>query len=163
MPQPAGRSFPMVTMPGEGYTRDIINAVVAQLKKAWRDTAALAPSFRAGSDEETVRRVWAFARHQITYVLDAPAGNQYIKTPRAVIATGFCDCKGLSILVNSILLNLGYRPAFKFVSYAMGGEATHVYTQVDIKGKTYVLDACMHDFNIEKPYASAELVPAQTA
>jgi hypothetical protein len=163
MPNPQGRSFPMQTAHENGLTRDIINAVVAQLKKAWRDTAALAPSFRAATDEQTLRNVWAFARHQITYVLDQPAGTQWIKTPRAVVSTGFCDCKGLATLQNSILLNLGYKPAFKFVSYVPGGEATHVYTQVDAGGKTYILDACMYDFNIEKPYAGAELVPAQTA
>lgn len=155
-----GRSFAVAETHANGLTQDIVQAVVQQFRRSWRDTVRLAPHFRKASDEATLRAVWAFARHQVTYVLDYPPGTQWIKTPRAVIMTGFSDCKGLATTVNSILANLGYDPYFKFVSYVPGGEPTHVYTFVEAGGRRYVLDACMHDFNIEKNYSGEQLVRA---
>jgi hypothetical protein len=105
--------------------------------------------------------VWQFARRQITYVLDRPPGNQYIKTPRAVVATGTADCKGLATLQNALLACLGYRPAYKFAGYVPGGEFTHVYSQVaDAAGTVYVLDACLPAFNLEKKPETSRIVPA---
>lgn len=172
MPADQGRTFTVTETHANGLTQDIVQAVVDQFRRSWRDTARLAPHFQvrdkcngctAGvqlAHETTLRAVWAFARHQITYVLDHPPGTQWIKTPRTVIMTGFADCKGLSTLVNSLLANLGYKPYFKFVAYVPGGLVTHVYTFVEAGGKRYVLDACMHDFNIEKNYSGEQLVPA---
>ena len=160
MPMPQGRSFVKETVAANGYTVDIIKAITTLFHASYRDTEKLAPQLRGRTPADTFARVWNFARHQITYVLDHPPGYQYIKTPRTIIQTGFCDCKGLSILQNSLLVNLGYKPAFKFVSYVAGGEATHVYTEVTVDGQTYVLDACMYAFNTEKPYSRAQLVPA---
>lgn len=158
-PGPNHRSEMRLT-DGNGITQDIIDTITAVFRKSYRDTAKLAPQLRGRDAADTFRRVWAFARHQITYVLDNPPGDQFVKTPRMVIVTGFCDCKGLSILVNSLLVNLGYKPSFKYAGYVPGGDVTHVYTQIEEAGQTYILDACMHAFNTEKPYATTKLVPA---
>ncbi len=163
LPPPQGRSFPVRTVTENGYTEDIISAVLALFRTSWRDVAQVAPLLREPTDERTLRAVWQFCRQQITYVLDRPAGTQYIKTPRAILYTGLADCKGLAILQNALLLNLGYAPDFKFAGYVPGGQFTHVYSQCPAGGVRYTLDACLPEFNQEKPPAVARVVAAPRA
>ena len=160
LPRPQGRSFPVSTIDEDGYTSDIVAAMLALFKRSWRDVAQVAPLLRQPTDELTLRAVWQFARRQITYVLDRPPGTQYIKTPRAVLWTGVADCKGLAILQNALLLALGFAPEFKFAGYAPGGQFTHVYTQLEVAGRRYTLDACLPEFNQEKPPVVSRLYPA---
>lgn len=160
LPRPQGRSFPVRTLDEDGYTSDIVAAMLALFRRSWRDVAQVAPLLRQATDELTLRAVWQFARQQITYVLDRPPGTQYIKTPRAIIWTGIADCKGLAILQNALLLNLGFAPEFKFAGYVPGGQFTHVYTQVSAGGQRYTLDACLPQFNQEKTPAVHRLETA---
>ena len=164
LPPAQGRSFTVQTAKLDGLTSDIVEAVLTQFRRSWADCQRLAPALRGRTDEETFRSVWQFARQQITYLLDRPPGNQYIKTPRAVVATGTADCKGLAILQNALLACLGYRPAFKFAGYVSGGDYTHVYSQVaDAAGTMYTLDACLPAFNLEKKPETSRIIPALSA
>jgi hypothetical protein len=163
LPGAQGRSFalPVSLTHPDGLTSDIVEAVLAQFRRSWRDCARLAPLLRGRTDEETFRSVWQFARQQITYLLDRPPGNQYIKTPRAVLMSGTADCKGLATLQNALLACLGYQPAFKFAGYVPSGQFTHVYSQVaDRAGTTYVLDACLPAFGMEKKTETSRVIPA---
>lgn len=161
LPGAQGRSFHLETAHENGLTSDIVEAVLTQFRRSWTDCRQLAPLLRGRTDEETFRSVWNFGRQQITYLLDRPPGNQYIKTPRAVVATGTADCKGLATLQNALLACLGYRPAFKFAGYVPGGEYTHVYSQVaDAAGTLYTLDACLPVFNLEKKPEVSQVIPA---
>lgn len=163
LPGAQGRSFtlPVSLTHPDGLTADIVDAVLAQFRRSWRDCAKVAPLLRGHTDEETFRSVWQFARRQITYLLDRPPGNQYIKTPRAVVMSGTADCKGLATLQNSLLACLGYQPAFKFAGYVPAGEFTHVYSQVaDAAGTTYTLDACLPVFGMEKKPEISRVIPA---
>lgn len=163
MPAPQGRSFPVRTVAENGYTPDIIVAILALFVRSWTDVAQFAPLLRQATPELTLRAVWQFVRQQITYVLDRPAGVQYIKTPRAIIWTGIADCKGLAILQNALLLSLGFQPLFKFAGYVPGGQFTHVYSQVLVNGRRYTLDACLPEFDQEKPPAVSRLEVAPRA
>lgn len=163
LPQPQGRSFPVRTVAENGYTSDIVTAMLVLFATSWRDVAKVAPLLLQATPELTFRAVWQFCRRQITYVLDRPAGTQYIKTPRAVLWTGVADCKGLAILQNALLLNLGFAPDFKFAGYVPGGQYTHVYSQVEHNGRRYTLDACLPEFNQEKPPVVSRLEPAPRA
>lgn len=163
LPAPQGRSFPVRTVMENGYTADIISAMLALFGRSWTDVAKVAAMLQQPTAELTLRAVWQFARQQITYVLDRPAGTQYIKTPRAIIWTGIADCKGLAILQNALLVNLGFSPFFKFAGYVPGGQFTHVYSQVLLNGHRYTLDACLPEFDQEKTPAVSRLEAAPRA
>lgn len=163
LPPPQGRSFPIRTVMENGYTSDIIAAILVLFARSWSDVAKVAPMLKQATPELTLRAVWQFARQQITYVLDQPAGTQYIKTPRAIIWTGVADCKGLAILQNALLLNLGFSPFFKFAGYVPKGQFTHVYSQVLLNGRRYTLDACLPVFDQEKTPAVSRLEAAPRA
>ncbi len=163
LPAPQGRSFPVRTVAENGYTADIISAILVLFASSWMDVARVAPMLRQATPELTLRAVWQFVRQQITYVLDRPAGTQYIKTPRAIIWTGVADCKGLAILQNALLLNLGFQPYFKFAGYVPGGQFTHVYSQVLLGGRRYTLDGCLPAFDQEKTPAVSRLEIAPRA
>lgn len=145
----------------DGITSDIVASVREVSAQTAGQTARLAAQLRGARQLETCRNVFDFVRHDgrsrdygIRYVLD-PAGQQLIKTPAAVVHTGFCDCKGYALLITSLLRDSNIRCALRFVSFGAAKVVTHVYAVAwpsELHGAPVVLDACLPRFNEEKPY-----------
>ena len=136
-----------------GNTESIIDTVLSDYQKSYEQSNRLAKEFKKHSVLATCEQVYNWVRENIKYVLD-PKGKQYIKTPASVIHQGFADCKGLSILILSILENLGIKAHFRFAGYK-NENVTHVYVRAyDEFDSPIKVDACLPQFNTEKPYIS---------
>jgi hypothetical protein len=132
-----------ITREYDGNTADIVKSVLAVFESGRDQIAPLANALRGGNRSATIANVYAFVRTQIQYVLDTQK-QQDVKTPARVVLDGYADCKGLSILTNALLAQLGIPCAFRFVAYGPG-EFTHVYS---LAGKT-VLDTCLSEVGKE--------------
>lgn len=141
----------------DGITTQIIAEVLDVSAESAGQTARLAEKLEGATPLESCENVYRFVRQNVPYKLDPP-GKQRIKTPAAVIGTGFCDCKGYATLINDLLRCLGIRCAFRFVSFTASNNVTHVYTVAwpTPGGPLVVLDACLPRFNQEKPYTHHE-------
>lgn len=135
----------------DGLTLDILNEVVAETSRSWKQVQDFSKYFRGANVYATAEAVWQYIRENIRYQLD-PLGIQYIKTPARVIADGFADCKGYSILASSLLNCLGIENKLRFVAYNEAKKISHVYVVVFDGSKEILLDACLPQFNTEKPY-----------
>jgi hypothetical protein len=135
----------------DGLTLDILNEVVAETSRSWRQVQDFSKHFSQPGVHATAETVWRYIRENIRYQLD-PLGVQYIKTPARVIADGFADCKGYSILASSLLNCLGIENKLRFVAYNEAKKISHVYVVVFDGSKEILLDACLPQFNTEKPY-----------
>jgi hypothetical protein len=137
----------------DGNTEDIIKAVL------WGDsrpehvscTKDFAPTLKGSSDAQTIYNVWSYVKKNIKYILD-PEGKQYIKSPAATNADGFADCKSRSVMMASLLRNLGIPYAYRFASYSGGYPVTHVYVIAKPTGGkgAFALDPDMDNFNQQK-------------
>lgn len=134
----------------EGYTPDIIHAMLDIYPKSKSQVKALAQKLKGNTPIDSARNIWNFIKMNIRYQLDPP-GKQLIKEPRRIISDGFSDCKGYSILANSLLSALGIQNKFRFVSYRPG-PVTHVYSVALIDNKEIIIDACMTAFDQQKAY-----------
>ena len=152
VPMPDGQR---VTKNANGVTTDIIASVRQVFAENSQQTAQLAQALTGSSELETARNIFQFVRRNVRYVLDPP-NVQLIRTPADIVHNGTADCKGLAILINSLLANVGIKSAFRFVSFSAFPTVTHVYTLAFIGGKQYILDACLPNFNQEKPYTFKE-------
>jgi hypothetical protein len=148
----------LVVVYESGITADIRKEILYVTKISRGATAALAKRLKGKSDLESAQNVWAFTR-QIRYQLDPP-GKQFIKTPSRTIYDGFSDCKSYSILISTLLSDLGISNGFRFHAYAPG-PVTHIFNFAQIDGKTVYIDACLPKFGTEAAHHYAENVMTQ--
>ena len=124
----------------KGYTKDIVKAILDVYNESAGQTAELVTN---ASDDlqliDIVEKLWEIL-YNVKYKED-PQGQQWIKTPARLLSDKEGDCKSITLFVNSVLSNLGYKTWFRFVSYNKDGDFSHVYTIVEDKdGKKYPLD-----------------------
>jgi hypothetical protein len=131
----------------DGNTNDIITAILKKDKGNEQDTRMFAHFMKGKNERETCKNIHTFIRTHIRYVED-PAGVQYIKSPSATWKDRYSDCKGYSIFTASLLKNLDIPFRYRFVSYG-APVVTHVYVVTDSGIK---IDACLPEFDYEKPY-----------
>lgn len=123
---------------GNGYTNDIINAVVSVYEKDHEQAKEFANQFRGKNEVETCRNLFWWVVQHIAYKID-PVGVQMVKTPGRTVADGTADCKSMTILIASCLRSLNIKHVIRFAGYN-GGDFTHVYTVAYIDGKQITVD-----------------------
>lgn len=151
LPPPQGKTVEKIAF---GITSDIVDEIIICAEETFQQTTKFAKQFKSFNRTETARNVWNFLKNTryITYRLD-PTGIQLIKEPAAIISSGYCDCKGYSILAYSILTHLNIPCEFRFVSYSRSPVYTHVYVVVTSENNDEIyIDACLNYFNEEKPF-----------
>lgn len=153
IPKPAG----IERVQDRYLTNDIIRQVLLQYEKHKDQLKDFAPYLKGNSVEETCRNIWKFWRSNIRYVAD-DAGNwkQLVKSPAAVWADKFCDCKSFSVAVAICCYQLGIKCVFRFVSFNPDAKTipTHVYNVAYYQGQKYIIDCCLPDFDMEKNFAA---------
>ena len=97
-----------------------------------------------------VSLVWYFIKNQIAYKID-PFGYQFVKSPQKTYFDKYADCKSYSIFAASIFKSLGIPYSYRFVSFSDSKIPTHVYLVIH-GNSDFVLDACLNEPFIEKPY-----------
>lgn len=137
-------------------TDDIIKIVLSQYDKHKDQLKEFAPHLKGDTVTDTCYNVWKFWRDHIRYVKDnAEQGHQLVKSPAAVWADKFADCKSFSIATAACLHTLGIKCVFRFVSFnpATATIVTHVYIVAFDNGREIKIDCCLPNFNMEQTYA----------
>lgn len=80
-------------------------------------------------------------------------GQQLIKSPSQTIHTGIADCKSMSLLVGSLLKNLGITFRYRFTTYdkskANSKLVSHIYCVAMIESEDVIMDT-VYRFLIER-------------
>ena len=137
-------------------TDDIINEVLLKFIDTRDQLKQFAPYLKGDTVRQTCYNVWAFWRKNIRYIADdARNGKQIVKSPAAVWEDKFCDCKSFSVAVAACLHHLGISNVFRFVSFNPGLPTipTHVYNVAKYQGNEIIIDCCLPQFDMQKPYA----------
>ena len=136
---------------GSGNTAFGIEQMVQWAKKhAWQ-TKKLANALKGKTLVETLKNVHRFAYKNFQYKPDSY--EQHLESPACAWKkreTGM-NCKGYSIIISSILQNLGVPHFFRRVSYRPG-EYSHVFVVVPAGRREYILDATLPTFNYTPRY-----------
>jgi len=133
-------------------TGDIIKTLLDCFPTAIEQTKEFAENFRGENTFKSANNIWSFVRSNITYVKDSD-GLQVVQSPGALLSRLKGDCKSQSLLISSILHNLGAdNVRLRFVSYNNSNTPTHVYTVFDYEGTTIPVDSVIKKFNYELPY-----------
>lgn len=133
-----------------GNTKDIIHTILQGFQEYKAQTKQASKLFSGQNIPDTARKIWAFVRNNIQYIEDSYT-DQRIKSPSKTIYDKFGDCKSFSILIGSILYNLGIDFVFRFVSFnKKNPDSTHVY--IYLPNQDIKIDACLPYFNQEKKF-----------
>ncbi len=136
-------------------TKDIINLIIAvdgiNDHQAAREVAHFAPHLKGRSDRDTLYNIWSFVRFNIKYTAD---GIRYedVKTPAQTWASGYADCKSMSIFVGALLRNFDFGYSYRFAGYDDSGEFNHVYVIAHTRMGNIIIDPVFDKFNREEKY-----------
>lgn len=133
-------------------TQDIVDALLECHALYRTDTESAANALRRSNTRATCKAVYDFASNIVRYKLD-PKGYQLCKRPSRTIKERTGDCKSISLLIGSLLYNLGIPFAYRFAGYN-GDNYTHVYVVATDGTKEIVLDPVWGKFDSQKRYTS---------
>ena len=133
-------------------TGDIIKTLTDCFKVGIEQTKDFAENFRGANHFKSAFNVWQFVRQNVTYKKDGD-GYQIVQSPGALLNRLTGDCKSQSLLISSILFNLGAQNVrLRFVSYKNNKIPTHVYSVFTFNGIDVPVDSVIKKFNYELPY-----------
>lgn len=137
-------------------TGDIITAILDAHKRHASDYAKISSFFNAGSNRDTARKIYNFLKGNVKYVIE-PGSKQTVKSPSAILAQGYGDCKHYSLFAGGILQNLGIPFAYRFASYRVfNKEPQHVFVVVNPGTSNEIwIDPVLNKFDQKKAYTYA--------
>jgi len=137
-------------------TGDIISAILDAHKRHAGDYAKISSFFNAGSTRDTARKIFNFLKGNVKYVIE-PGSRQTVKSPSAILAQGYGDCKHYSLFAGGILQNLGIPFNYRFASYRVfNKEPQHVFVVVNPGTKNEIwIDPVLNKFDYKKAYTYA--------
>lgn len=116
-------------------------------------TSIISDRLKAKTDRETFFNIWRFARKNVNYIEDKP-GHEVIKSPGNLLSERSGDCKSFSVLVGSILQNLGYNYHYRLIwerPWVPG--VAHVYVMAETREGEYIpIDPVNSEFAAEPFY-----------
>jgi hypothetical protein len=142
------------TLKNYANVQDTIEAIKRIINENYPAVADVAHSLNANTNEETFRNIWNFVRGNVRYQNDE-SGVEQLRTPQRTLYDRTGDCDDMSILISSILCNLGINHELIVAAYKSKNEWQHIYPATfDKNGNRYVID-CVPEI----PYFNYEAKP----
>ena len=132
-------------------TIDAIQRIVRENHPAVLD---LSHKLQGNSCRETFQNIWNYIRRNVNYKNDEP-GKEQLRTPQRTLSDRLGDCDDMSILISSILTNLGFEHELWVTAYKQANQWQHIYpVAYSSNGDRYVID-CVPEI----PYFNYEAKP----
>jgi hypothetical protein len=138
-------------------TDDIITNLLNVHNEYKKDYDKIYPYFLGNSLYDTCNNIFNFLKRNVLYKIE-PSTKQTLKSPSAIIAQGYGDCKQYSQFAGGILdaisrnkKNINW--CYRFSSYNDNKELQHVFIVAkDNSGKEIWIDPVLETFNKKKKY-----------
>lgn len=106
-------------------------------------TGRLAAKLKGKTPYKSLKNIWRFVHSQIKYKEDN--GKQWVQSPGQLVKTGTGDCKSMTIIITSLMTNLGIPWIFRVAFYdRQKPNLGHIYPVAFIDYKEVIVDA-VHD------------------
>lgn len=138
----------MITVKRNASNKQLQSAIEDALPFAAKqpEAKALARKLRGANDLETSKNIFNWVCKNIRYKKDG--SNQIVRLPSGILRTREGDCKSMSLLVASLLVNNGIVPKFVYTSYKDNDPTpSHIYVETN---SGIILDCVWKRFNSEK-------------
>jgi len=134
-----------------GDTFDTIDLMAKLVRQYQSDTARISPVLKGKTLEQTCRAIWKFAYEHFQYTQDKDGVEQLRRPLRAwADRQAGIDCDCYSILVSTILLNLGIAHKLRKTKYNNLPDYQHIYVIVPKPdGSYFTIDPVTDAFDKE--------------
>ena len=137
-------------------TGDIISAITKAHILYAPEYKKISSFFKGSNSKQTGKKIFDFLKSNVKYVIE-PGDKQTVKSPAAILAQGFGDCKHYAGFSGGILQHLGIPFAYRFASYRMlDKQPQHVFVVINPGGNEIWLDPVLNEYNFQKPYTYAK-------
>lgn len=140
---------------------DIIQEIIKAHRNYNDEYDKISPSFWKGSVKATSKYIFDFLKKNVDYDIE-PDTKQTVKSPAAIIAQGYGDCKHYSLFAAGILdsLRRSGKPikwSYRFANYKLFSRTPHhVFVVVNPKTKHEIwIDPVLEFFDNKKAYINA--------
>ncbi|MBN2776520.1 MAG: hypothetical protein JXR36_02690 [Bacteroidales bacterium] len=128
------------TLKNYADVHDTIDAARRIVRENYPAVQDLAYSLQGDNCKETYENIWNFVRQNIRYQNDEP-GREQLRRPQRTLHDRTGDCDDMSILISSILTNLGLQHELWVVAYKKLNQWQHIYPVAYSRdGSRYVID-----------------------
>ena len=119
-----------------------------------KDTAKIAQFLQVESVKKTCKRIWDFCFKHFQYEKDEERKEQIRRPIRSWFdRRAGIDCDCLTVLIGSILTNLGLPYVMRLTYYKDQDDYSHIYPVAFApNGEEIIIDCVVHKFNYEVPY-----------
>jgi len=142
------------TLKNYANVHDTVSAIQRIIAENYHSVSELAQRLKASTDKETFSNIWTYVRMTVKYKNDEK-GKEQLRTPQRTLHDEKGDCDDMSILISSILKNLGVPHELYITAYKKKDKWQHIYpVAYDNNGTRYVID-CVPEI----PYFNYEAKP----
>ena len=137
-------------------TGDIISAITKAHILYAPEYKKISSFFKGSNTKQTGKKIFDFLKSNVKYVIE-PGDKQTVKSPAAILAQGYGDCKHYAGFSGGILQHIGIPFAYRFASYRMlDKQPQHVFVVINPGGNEIWLDPVLNEYNYQKPYTYAK-------
>jgi hypothetical protein len=140
---------------------DIIQEIIKAHAKYASEYDKISSYFWKGSVKETCKHIFNYLKKNVEYDIE-PDTKQTVKSPSAIIAQGYGDCKHYSLFTAGILDSLrrsgkNINWSYRFANYKLFTRTPHhVFVVADPKTKREIwIDPVLEFFDNQKSYVNA--------
>ena len=142
-------------------TDDIISNLLTVHNEYKKDYDKIYPYFLGSNLDETCYNIYNFLKNNVLYKIE-PNEKQTLKSPSAIIAQGYGDCKQYAQFIGGILdaisrnkKNINW--CYRFTSYNEDKQLQHVFVVAkDKNGREIWIDPVLDTFDKKKKYTYKE-------
>lgn len=131
---------------GDLSLSNVISLIESIVKQYHYQVRPLAKHLYSPDLGQACFNIWHFIKINIRYDFDRP-GYEEVRTPARVWAdrNSQNDCEDYSIFAAALLIEMGYTPVCKIVSFHGPDRYQHIY----VRCGQYTIDAVLNEFNVE--------------
>jgi hypothetical protein len=140
---------------------DIIKEIIKAHAKYASEYDKISPYFWKGNVKDTCKHIFKYLKKNVQYDIE-PDTKQTVKSPSAIIAQGYGDCKHYSLFIAGILDSLrrsgkNINWSYRFANYKLFARTPHhVFCVANPKTKNEIwVDPVLEFFDNKKPYVNA--------
>lgn len=131
---------------------DTIKFLPNAIGKTLNQTKLIAPVLTHETPYETCKNIWEFVFDHIEYRKDE-TGKEQIQSPQYTWAVRKGDCDDYTVMIVSILRNLGYQTVLRIAMYTPENGFQHIYPVAILPdGSEIIMDCVAKKFNYEVPF-----------
>jgi len=135
-------------------TNDIIKAIEQAHYQHSNEYKKIAQYFKGSTNRQTAQNIFNFLKENIVYKIE-PGDRQTVKSPSALLAHGFGDCKHYAKFIAGILQQLNIPFVYRFASYKYGEKTPgHVFVVMNPGKKEVWIDPVLPSLDYRKNYYS---------